>query len=474
MKKFLKAFLCMVMVACVIQIQPVHAEEPFTNTEYWNGYCAVAANSITDSCERYRTYLRDSSSSLAEDLKNIEAKKAQYQADIAAYKDQIAQTQADIDAVQVQINETQAKIDALQVEIDAKQVEIDNKQKEIEETQVKIDEVTKKIKNRMVAKQSSLRINQYLDILMGAATLTDFMRILTGLKAINESDQSANDELVSLKEQLNTQKSELVTAQDQLKVTQDEQEQQKASQVEQQGKLIVLQADIQAAKDAAEAESAKLEAEGARISSNISSIQSTLQSIAAQYGGVIVSDGWTYPVAGSYRSAGTWNYPGGGIHLGYDFAVSIGQSVRAVGNGVVINSVNGCPVGYLGSTCGSQYGGSTGGGNQIYMLTAINGNLYAVKYLHLLLNTPIPTGTRVNAGDVIGKVGSSGNSSGAHCHIEITYLGDASLFTTYLSTWNGDLSFGAGWAGEYDGYGRRCEAGYDAPCRIRPESVFGS
>lgn len=186
----------------------------------------------------------------------------------------------------------------------------------------------------------------------------------------------------------------------------------------------------------------------------------------------VTSDGWTVPVKNATRSAGTWNYEGGGKHLGYDFASSEGSEIIAVANGVVLVSADGCAYGGLGSTCAGK-GGSTSGGNQIYLLVTVQNKLYAVKYLHMKLGTPIAQGTQVKAGDFIGQVGSTGNSSGAHCHVEIFYLGDASDFQNYLDTWNGDLTFGCGWAGSYDGYGRRCDAGYEAPCRIRPESIFG-
>lgn len=184
------------------------------------------------------------------------------------------------------------------------------------------------------------------------------------------------------------------------------------------------------------------------------------------------SEGWTLPVANAIRSAGTWNYQGGGKHLGYDFASEEGTEIVAVANGIVLVSADGCAYGGLGSSC-AGVGGSTSGGNQVYLLVTVKEKLYAVKYLHMKLGTPIAQGTQVKAGDTIGQVGSTGNSSGSHCHVEIFYLGDASNFQEYLDSWNGDLSFGCGWAGSYDGYGRRCEAGYDTPCRIRPETVFG-
>ena len=184
----------------------------------------------------------------------------------------------------------------------------------------------------------------------------------------------------------------------------------------------------------------------------------------------LTTTGWTYPVPGAVRSAGTWYYNSGGVHLGYDFAISPGSAIYAAGNGVILRSADACPTyGGLGSGCG--YPGSYGGGNQVYLLTKINGSLYAVKYLHMMSGSPIAQGTIVTAGTQIGKVGSSGNSSGPHCHIEIFWLGSADNFSNYAKTWNLDLAFGCGWG--YSALSRLCENGVGAPCRIRPETIFG-
>ena len=264
--------------------------------------------------------------------------------------------------------------------------------------------------------------------------------------------EKLNDEKQSLenaKVEMEVAKQELLNKQDDLEAT-------KAS------KQIII--------DEQERQAAELEALGDTISANIDSIKSAISKI--DLNGVVAAEGWTNPVPGAYRSAGTWNYSGGGKHLGYDFAASQGTNIYAVANGVVVNSADGCAYGGLVSTCHGS-GGSSGGGNQVYLVVAVGDTLYAVKYLHMQNGSPIATGTKVTGGDYIGRVGSTGNSSGPHCHIEIFKIGAASDFASYVKNWNGDLTFGCGWAGSYDGYGRRCEAGYGIPCRIRPESVFG-
>ena len=90
------------------------------------------------------------------------------------------------------------------------------------------------------------------------------------------------------------------------------------------------------------------------------------------------------------------------MHRGVDFAASKGTSVFAGGNGMI------------------EFAGKNGGyGNYIRIR---HNNEYKTAYAHLLgFKKGISTGIRVNQGDVIGYVGSSGRSTGPHLHYEIIY-----------------------------------------------------
>ena len=503
LKKALHLFLA---VSLFSTITYVHAEPDYSDSSYWNDKCSGTTFSSEDkeACTAYANYLKDQKTELGEQLKEIEAKREQYLEDIEKYAEEITAYQGQIDDKKVEIQDMQAKIDAKQAEIDAKQaeidakqgeidnkqLEIDGKQAEIDATQAVIDEIQEKLLNRMAIEQGSMRVNQYTDILMGATSFDELMRIINGFNAIADYDQKTTDELVEMMDLMADQKADLEVAKGELEeakadlendkslldVQRNELDGEKAILVNEQGNLIALQYEVEVAQDAANQMAAELEAEGNKIAANIEEKNRKMQEIAAA--GVLdeiyaaMTDGWTYPVPGSYRSAGTWYYPGGGVHLGYDFAAPLGSAIYAVGNGVVLNSADGCPTyGGLGSRCGYQFGGSSGGGNQVYLLTPINGSLYAVKYLHMMSGSPIASGTHVFAGDQVGQVGSSGNSSGPHCHIEIFYLGSADNFSNFAQNWNGDLAFGCGWA--YTALNRLCENGVGAPCRIRPETIFG-
>ncbi|MCH4207471.1 MAG: peptidoglycan DD-metalloendopeptidase family protein [Solobacterium sp.] len=450
----------MIVILLVFSIMPVHAEgEDFTDTEYWTNLCTGSATLTTEqksSCSAFNSYMASQSSSLKDRMEEIESQRSEIAANIQTYADQVKNYQSQADALN-------SDIATLNGEIAVKEQEIEDLQTKIDDSQTQIDAAESKIKTRMESAQSTMRLNEYLDILMGAKSFDDFIRIANGLSDITDYDEKVMTDLSDLIDEMNTDK-------DQLEQDKADLDSQKQEIVDKQDELLALKYQAQVVEEEYQKQSADLEAEGNKIAANLDAIQEQMKAISEKLNEVTASPGWTYPVPGAKISAGTWSYSSGGVHLGEDFAASQGTTVYAVGNGVIINRADGCPYGYLGSSCGYQYGGSTGGGNQVYLLTKINDSLYAVKYLHLQAGTPHALGT-VMAGEAIGQVGSSGNSTGPHCHIEVFYLGSAGNFSSYAQSWNGDLAFGCGWGSA--ALSNTCESGAGAPCRIRPESVFG-
>ena len=87
-------------------------------------------------------------------------------------------------------------------------------------------------------------------------------------------------------------------------------------------------------------------------------------------------------------------------HTGVDYAAPLGTPVMSIGNGVVIQK------GYKG-----------GGGNTVKIKHNSN---YSTAYLHLSkYGKGIKVGSRVEQGQVIGYVGSTGASTGAHLDFRV-------------------------------------------------------
>jgi len=98
----------------------------------------------------------------------------------------------------------------------------------------------------------------------------------------------------------------------------------------------------------------------------------------------------------------------GGEHKGIDIAAIAGSSVVASADGVVADYDNICTEGDI--ECGGRYG------NYVY-ITHANG--ISTRYAHMQTNSVlVRTGDQVKQGQIIGKVGSTGHSTGAHLHLE--------------------------------------------------------
>ncbi|HET7690350.1 MAG TPA: M23 family metallopeptidase [Nocardioidaceae bacterium] len=114
---------------------------------------------------------------------------------------------------------------------------------------------------------------------------------------------------------------------------------------------------------------------------------------------VPLRDRWVVPVSG-YRITATFGNTGlwAGTHTGIDFAAPSGTAIRSVTSGVVTE------VGYDGA-----YGNKT-------VVRMKDGT--ELWYCHQA-SLSVSVGERVMPGDVIGAVGSTGNVTGPHLHLEV-------------------------------------------------------
>jgi len=113
------------------------------------------------------------------------------------------------------------------------------------------------------------------------------------------------------------------------------------------------------------------------------------------YEGAIGTGTFVWPTVANFLSG----YDYSSIHPGIDIAGSVGNAVFATDSGVVV---------FAGW---SEYGYG-------YMIVLDHGNGWQSAYGHLSA-VGVTCGQSVGQGTVIGAVGSTGNSSGAHLHFEL-------------------------------------------------------
>ena len=392
------------------------------------------------------------SSNINSSLRDIEEKIAEAEKDQAAafalaaeYSKQAEALEGEVNALKVQVDELKEKIEVLEVQI--------------AENDAKVEALNKRVKNRMVESQKTMHFNGYLEFILGSKSFTDMLQRVYGVEAIVSKDKQDRDDFLDIIKQLSEDKKELEVSKAELDVAYEE-------IVAKQAELIIMQefyeeqaADIQMQLDA-------LTEERDNYYESFSDLRDILKEI-----GVVSNSGFVAPIHGSWIAETVWNYSDdfldGKWHLGVDYAASRGNQIHAPAGGIVIRADDGCyDPGYLGNSCGAWI---SGGGNQVYLITEVDGMVYGFIFFHLH-SVNVSYGELVMQDEVIGTVGSSGSSTGPHCHIEMYYLGKGSLSDVLAESWNATFSVGRG----ATAYGNRCN--YDdgsyrqgAPCILNPE-----
>jgi murein DD-endopeptidase MepM/ murein hydrolase activator NlpD len=125
-----------------------------------------------------------------------------------------------------------------------------------------------------------------------------------------------------------------------------------------------------------------------------------LAASAEKHAGLIAKDAWQLPVSGYHltsrfgQCSSLWSH----CHTGLDFAAAAGTPIKAVATGTVTE------VGSAGA-----YGNRT-------IITLEDGT--EMWYCHQT-SYVVQTGQKVAAGTLIGSVGSTGNTTGPHLHLEV-------------------------------------------------------
>lgn len=117
---------------------------------------------------------------------------------------------------------------------------------------------------------------------------------------------------------------------------------------------------------------------------------------------VPISDGYGYRIDNCGGHCSAW-------HKGVDFTPGAGKTIQAIADGVVSKVV-------------PSYSGL---GNHVVVDHQINDQLVQSVYAHMRDDSmKVVVGEKVKVGDPIGLVGSTGNSTGSHLHLEIHIGGE--------------------------------------------------
>ncbi|MGP3738089.1 murein hydrolase activator EnvC family protein [Bacillus sp. 4A_MP2] len=295
--------------------------------------------------------------------------------------------------------------------------------KEIEVINERIEKRKAIFKDRIRSMQKSGGTINYLDVLLGARSFSDFVSRVGAVTTIVEADKDMiteheNDlELVEQKEaELNKQLSGLETSLKELETLKKD----LSKQQKEKGKVL---GHVTEEKEHAHDELGKLENEQEILANQKAAVKSeearrqkeeakkaeqavAEKSAPAPSGGSdqvsdtpASSSGFIKPAAGRFSSG--FGGRSGGQHYGLDIAAKGTVSVVAAASGTVTNS-----------SYSSSYG------NVVFITHNINGQTYQTVYAHLSTRS-VSTGQRVEQGQFLGYMGNTGQSYGQHLHFEI-------------------------------------------------------
>ena len=337
-------------------------------------------------------------------MADMQARKEEARRKAESANAQLAEIMDNLGELQAQANGLQAKSNVLQDKINKNQAELDKKQQEVDQ--------------RMVIYRKRLRdiyINgqiNYLDVLLGAKDFSDFSSRMYLLQKIISSDLAMLDQLKKDADEINSRKQQLAAEMKEIKTTQ-------AELAAKQAKVNKLRDERAQVLYKAQEEEASSQAEYERLLAISENIAAMLRNMESGGGGAPAGQGSTgrfmWPCTGPITSYYGWRtHPIFGTtkyHSGMDIAVDTGTPIHAADSGTVVYS------GWLGG-----YGNCVmidhGGG--LVSLYAHNSSL------------AVGEGQYVQKGTVVAYAGSTGYSTGPHCHFEVRLHGEVTEPLDYL------------------------------------------
>ena len=317
-----------------------------------------------------------------------------------------------VTVVQGQISVLKSQIAKVQNSIGVKEQEITAKEQEIADKEAEIAGQWDDFKNHMAAMQE-LREGGSVAMLSSVTNLYELLTFNEALQDISVKDTEILTNMRNAKEALESDRLELIAQQNDLKSKKADLDSQKAQM---QSKQSELNSSVAAAQmSAAEAQQAQKDAQAAIESDemNYEAVKKQIQKLIAAAAAAkpqLSFTGFICPLKSYTRISSEYGWrknPVTGVnklHAGTDFAAPAGTPIYAAASGYV-----------------QVAGWSSGGyGNYviIYHGKMSDGNQYSTLYGHMR-SVATSAGKYVKQGELIGYVGSTGNSTGNHLHLEV-------------------------------------------------------
>ena len=355
-------------------------------------------------------------SELNKQKNSIDEQIAETNSEIAGVKKEMTQTLTQINKLNSQISSYEGEISELTSQLDVLNIQISESEAKIQEQQKKYDEQQKMLNKRLVALYES-GTTSYLDILLGAEGLADFISKYYLVSQLAEYDKDLLKKIEDTRNVIQLEKDAL----EQSKLTVETAKQQiqtktnslNASVKDKNNLVSTLSAEekeLNEQLEEFERHKREIEAEIAALAKKNNQTNVNVVPSAA---------GYISPLPGRTKRNITTGYYGYAGHTGVDFACSSGTPIVAVKSGTVVTSIakkrNGKYVSY----------------GEYIIIDHHDGTM--TLYAH---GSPgsrlVSQNQKVSQGQQIMSVGSTGNSTGPHLHFEVFVGGKRTNPTSFL------------------------------------------
>ena len=341
-------------------------------------------------------------------LKEAQQKQADVEAEITAMDDVINAAQKELDSAQADLDDVTARLEA--------------SQKALEEANIKREQQFVTFSGRMRFFYENSRLS-YLDILLQSEGFSDMLRRLQYIDDIMSYDQHLLTELTATQNEIKTRTEEIKVEKEQseylLGVAQEKMDSLDAIVAEKR-RLVESYAQDEAKYNQLISSNEKASQEAQAMINKLLAESSSSKSTYVYTGGQL---NWPVPSRAASSSSLSSGYvsrnrpigSGSEFHTGYDIPASYGSAVVAAEAGTVIYA-----------------GWMSGYGNTIMIN---HGNGLVTLYGHNSSLT-VSKGDTVSRGQQVAKIGSTGNSTGNHCHFEVRVNGSHTNPEPYLGVPN--------------------------------------
>lgn len=346
---------------------------------------------------------------LAGQYQDLQNAHKQLEEEIKATNDKITDKKAQRKKIKQQISVIQEQIDNLNERMTILDENIAMQEVRIVDLQMQIEDNYQKFERRLRVAQLSGTATNW-ELLFGAESFSEFLSAAETVKRMAYYDNELINSLKLNKEALAQQKLLLEADKAEVEKLKDETDDKRK---ELDSKYAQVQDAIDDLNDQvmqSEQKKEDLEADMKEMQMELDDLFEKLEFQENYVGGEFLWPSATHTKITSKYGWRTWSNGSKDFHTGIDIAGSgaYGTNILAANDGTVI---------YVKTT----YVPNKGYGKYLII---DHGGGYSTLYAHCS-SISVKTGQTVKRGDVIGKVGSTGNSTGPHIHFEIRVDGKA-------------------------------------------------